>query len=209
LSLPKMPFGANAFEISNIQEAETEGPLTRRSGCNKVARSFCVPTAPASPPGQMSAGLFSVFSRTSVQFKSEINATPEAALRVFYCLLRDQEVGGSNPLAPTTLSHKRLTPHENPKSASLETMRSFFKAARRERFFILWVHYFEIALFRSRHWPGGLSPDDGQDRKLSCLSLAKLLIHPCFPPPLKAHCSCPRDLSDTPTFRFIPLRLTI
>jgi hypothetical protein len=28
-----------------------------------------------------------------------LKATPEAALRVFYYLLRDQEVGGSNPLA--------------------------------------------------------------------------------------------------------------
>jgi hypothetical protein len=29
--------GANAFEISDIQEAETEGALARRSGCNNVA----------------------------------------------------------------------------------------------------------------------------------------------------------------------------
>ena len=37
LSLPKMLSGANAFEISNIQETETEGPLTGRSGCINVA----------------------------------------------------------------------------------------------------------------------------------------------------------------------------
>jgi hypothetical protein len=37
LSLAKMLSGANAFEISDIQEAETEGALTRRSGCNNVA----------------------------------------------------------------------------------------------------------------------------------------------------------------------------
>jgi hypothetical protein len=36
-SLLKMLFCANAFEISNIQEAQTDGPLTRRSECNNVA----------------------------------------------------------------------------------------------------------------------------------------------------------------------------
>jgi hypothetical protein len=29
--------GANAFEISDIQEDEVEAALTRRSGCNNVA----------------------------------------------------------------------------------------------------------------------------------------------------------------------------
>ena len=48
LSPLKMLFFANAFEISNIQEAQTEGPLTRRSECNNVALkaarwSFCGP----------------------------------------------------------------------------------------------------------------------------------------------------------------------
>jgi hypothetical protein len=41
-------------------------------------------------------------------------ATPEAALRVFCYLLRDQEVEGSNPFAPTNLFIglfiKRLNP---------------------------------------------------------------------------------------------------
>jgi hypothetical protein len=37
LSLAKMLSGANAFEISDIQEAETEGAVTSRSGCNNVA----------------------------------------------------------------------------------------------------------------------------------------------------------------------------
>ena len=30
-------------------------------------------------------------------------ATPDKALRIFVTLVRDQEAGGSNPLAPTTL----------------------------------------------------------------------------------------------------------
>jgi hypothetical protein len=34
LSLAKMLSGANAFEISDIQEDEAEAGLTRRSGCN-------------------------------------------------------------------------------------------------------------------------------------------------------------------------------
>src|SRR5271157_2313911 len=34
LCLAKILSGANAFEISDIQEAETEGALTWRSGCN-------------------------------------------------------------------------------------------------------------------------------------------------------------------------------
>jgi hypothetical protein len=34
LSLAKMLFGANAFEISDIQEDETEASLVRRSECN-------------------------------------------------------------------------------------------------------------------------------------------------------------------------------
>jgi hypothetical protein len=33
LSFAKMPSGKNAFEISDTQGAETEGALTRRSGC--------------------------------------------------------------------------------------------------------------------------------------------------------------------------------
>jgi hypothetical protein len=37
LSLAKMVSGTNPFEISDIQEAETEGALTGRSGCNNVA----------------------------------------------------------------------------------------------------------------------------------------------------------------------------
>jgi hypothetical protein len=36
LSLGKIPSGANAFEISDIQEDETEAALTRRSECNNV-----------------------------------------------------------------------------------------------------------------------------------------------------------------------------
>ena len=37
LSLAKMLSGVNAFDISDIQEAETKGTLTRLSGCNNVA----------------------------------------------------------------------------------------------------------------------------------------------------------------------------
>jgi hypothetical protein len=37
LPLAKMLSGVNAFDISDIQEAETEGTLTRQSGCNNVA----------------------------------------------------------------------------------------------------------------------------------------------------------------------------
>jgi hypothetical protein len=37
LFLAKMLSGANAFEISDIQEDEAEAALTRRSGCNHVA----------------------------------------------------------------------------------------------------------------------------------------------------------------------------
>jgi len=37
LSLAKMLSGKNAFEISDIQEAEPKGALTGRSGCNNVA----------------------------------------------------------------------------------------------------------------------------------------------------------------------------
>ena len=37
LSLAKMLSGANAFEISHIQEDEAEAALTWRSGCNDVA----------------------------------------------------------------------------------------------------------------------------------------------------------------------------
>ena len=36
LSLPKILSGANAFEINDIQEDETEASVVRRSECNKV-----------------------------------------------------------------------------------------------------------------------------------------------------------------------------
>jgi hypothetical protein len=36
LCLPKMLSGANAFEISNLREAETEKSVVRRAECNNV-----------------------------------------------------------------------------------------------------------------------------------------------------------------------------
>jgi hypothetical protein len=36
LSLAEMPSGANAFEISDIQQDENKAALTRRSECNNV-----------------------------------------------------------------------------------------------------------------------------------------------------------------------------
>jgi hypothetical protein len=36
-------------------------------------------------------------------------ATPDKALRIFVTLVRDQEVGGSNPLAPTTFLQTNQT----------------------------------------------------------------------------------------------------
>jgi hypothetical protein len=36
LARPKMPSGANAFEISDIQEEETEVQPVRRTECNNV-----------------------------------------------------------------------------------------------------------------------------------------------------------------------------
>jgi hypothetical protein len=49
-------------------------------------------------------------------------------------LVRDQEVGGSNPLAPTTCFRvQRFTPHENAKSAWLETEHSCLMPVGRKR----------------------------------------------------------------------------
>jgi hypothetical protein len=51
-------------------------------------------------------------------------------------MVRDQEVGGSNPLAPTTFFRISALQHtKNPMSAWSETMRSFFKSIGRERSF--------------------------------------------------------------------------
>jgi hypothetical protein len=40
-------------------------------------------------------------------------ATPDKALRIFATLVRDQEVEGSNPFAPTTLSRSHIDLHCN------------------------------------------------------------------------------------------------
>jgi len=36
LFLPKMPSGANSFEINEIQEEETEVAITKRCQCNNI-----------------------------------------------------------------------------------------------------------------------------------------------------------------------------
>ena len=48
------------------------------------------------------------------EWPSGSQATPNEALGFFDCIFRDQEVGGSNPLAPTTFN-QRFTASEEVK----------------------------------------------------------------------------------------------